>query len=139
MLLLIPLAPWIFGLAGHAPEITSEEVTYFCYLTIGTPALLISNALSSFFSGRGQTWIVMLVDAGAAVVNIVLDYWWIFGGLGLPAYGVAGAALVLTDSIAVAMVLSSCCVVMMTLVPAFRSLALQVWPSHVTLASLAIV
>lgn len=93
MLLLIPLAPSIFAMAGHSPEITAEEVTYFCYLTLGTPALLISNALSSFFSGRGQTWIVMLVDAGAAVVNIVLDYWWIFGGLGLPAYGVAGAAL----------------------------------------------
>lgn len=93
MLLLIPLAPRIFALAGHAPEITAEEVTYFSYLTIGTPALLISYALSSFFSGRGQTWIVMLVDAGAAVVNISLDYWWIFGGLGLPAYGVAGAAL----------------------------------------------
>lgn len=93
MLLLVPLAPLIFGWAGHAPEIMADEVTYFSYLSLGTPALLLSHSISSFFSGRGKTWIVMLVDAGAAILNIVLDYWWIFGGLGLPAYGVAGAAL----------------------------------------------
>lgn len=93
MLVLIPLAPMIFRLAGHSPEITAGEITYFSYLSIGTPALLVSHSLSSFFSGRGQTWIVMLVDAGAAILNIVLDYWWIFGGLGLAPGGIAGAAL----------------------------------------------
>lgn len=93
MLLLIPLAPLVFRAAGHAPEIVADEITYFAWLSWGTPALLLSHALSGFFSGRGQTWIVMLVDAGAAVLNIVLDYWWIFGGLGLAPGGVAGAAL----------------------------------------------
>jgi MATE family multidrug resistance protein len=93
MLLLIPLAPLVFRAAGHGPEIVADEITYFSWLSWGTPALLLSHSLSSFFSGRGQTWIVMLVDAGAALLNIVLDYWWIFGGLGLAPGGVAGAAI----------------------------------------------
>ena len=93
MLLLIPLAPMVFAWVGHTPEIMADEIKYFTWLSWGTPALLLSHSLSSFFSGRGQTWIVMLVDAGAAVLNIVLDYWWIFGGWGLAPGGVPGAAL----------------------------------------------
>jgi MATE family multidrug resistance protein len=35
----------------------------------------------------------MLVDGGAALLNIILDYWFIFGGLGLFPGGIAGAAI----------------------------------------------
>ena len=89
----IPLAPAIFAVAGHDKSLIAEEVVYFNYLSLCTPALLVSHAMSGFFSGRGQTWIVMLVDAGAALLNVVLDYWFIFGGLGLEPGGIAGAAI----------------------------------------------
>jgi len=35
---------------------------------------------------------VMLVDAGGAILNLVLDYLWIFGYAGFPEWGLAGAA-----------------------------------------------
>ena len=92
MLAAIPLAPWIFGLAGHGPEAHAYEVEYFQILCVGAPALLISQAASSFYSGRGQTRVVMWIDAAAALMNVVLDYFWIFGYAGFPAWGVAGAA-----------------------------------------------
>ncbi len=59
---------------------------------MGAPALILAQSGSAFFSGRGQTWVVMLVDAAAAVLNLVLDYCWIFGYCGFPKWGVAGAA-----------------------------------------------
>ncbi len=54
--------------------------------------MLLAQSGSAFYSGRGQTWVVMIVDATAALLNLVLDYCWIFGYCGFPAWGVAGAA-----------------------------------------------
>lgn len=87
-----PLAPWAFSRVHHPAEVFGYEVEYFRLLLIGGPALLVAQSASAFYSGRGSTVIVMLVDAGAALLNVALDYWWIFGGLGVAAHGVAGAA-----------------------------------------------
>ncbi|NOY40882.1 MAG: MATE family efflux transporter [Planctomycetes bacterium] len=88
---IIPLAPWILSWAEHSVEATQLEVTYFQILCAGGPALLIATALSAFYSGRGKTWVVMLVDAGVTSLNLVLDYLWIFGYGGFPEMGIAGA------------------------------------------------
>jgi MATE family multidrug resistance protein len=88
----IPLAGPLFRLADHAPETTRYEIEYFSLLCLGAPGMLIAQALASFYSGRGQTWVVMWTDAAFALVNVVLDYAWIFGEFGFPAWGVAGAA-----------------------------------------------
>ena len=53
---------------------------------------MISEASKSFYSGRGQTWVVMVVDAAVAIFELVLNYVWIFGYWGFPAMGLAGAA-----------------------------------------------
>jgi MATE family multidrug resistance protein len=87
-----PLAPWFFAMAKHGPEAYALEVEYFQILCWGAPGLLIAQAGASFYGGRGETWVVMWVDAAAAVLNLVLDYFWIFGYAGFPAWGLAGAA-----------------------------------------------
>jgi multidrug resistance protein, MATE family len=92
MLAAIPLARPLFGMADHSPAVFALEVQYFQILCVGAPAMLISQAGASFYSGRGQTWVVMVVDAAAAVLNLVLDYCWIFGYAGFPEWGLAGAA-----------------------------------------------
>ncbi len=91
MLLGIPLAPKIFELAGHSLELRGDEVLYLRILLWGAPAMLASQALAAFYSGRGKTSVVMLIDGGAAIVNLVLDYAMIFGKFGLPALGIEGA------------------------------------------------
>ncbi len=88
----VPLAPSLFALAEHTPEMYAAEVKYFQILCACAPAMLIAQAGASFYSGRGQTWVVMLVDASAAILNLVLDYLWIFGYAGFPEWGLAGAA-----------------------------------------------
>jgi MATE family multidrug resistance protein len=54
--------------------------------------VVLAAALSAFFTGRGQTRTVMTVDLLAVAIELVLDYAWIFGHLGLPAAGIEGAA-----------------------------------------------
>ena len=86
------VAPALFGLADHATAVRQQEILYFQVLCWGSPAMLIAQALASFYNGRGQTRVVMVVDSSAAVVNLVLDWCWIFGHFGFPALGIAGAA-----------------------------------------------
>jgi len=88
----VPLAPYIFQITGHGPEISRQEILYFQILCVGGPAMLVTQAFSSFYSGRGETWVVMLVDGAVALLNVVLDYVLIFGVAGSPAMGIAGAA-----------------------------------------------
>jgi MATE family multidrug resistance protein len=91
-ILAVLLAPPLFALARHTPETFAYEVQYFQILCAAAPPMLISQAGAAFYSGRGQTWVVMIVDAAAALLNLVLDYCWIFGYYGFPEWGLAGAA-----------------------------------------------
>lgn len=88
----IPLAPWAFAVAGHEPEITALEIIYYQTLCFGAGGAILAAALSSFFTGRGRTRTVMLVNVAGALLNIGLDYLWIFGHGGFPAMGIRGAA-----------------------------------------------
>lgn len=86
----IPLAPGIFRAVGHGPEVAALEVAYYQVLAWGAGGALLSAVCSAFFTGLGRTRVVMVVDASAAVLNVVLDYAWIFGRFGFPAWGRAG-------------------------------------------------
>jgi multidrug resistance protein, MATE family len=92
-LLVIPLSPWLFSSTGHPSEIQRLEVIYFQVLALGAGAVVISQAQSSFYTGRGLTGIVMLVNCTGTLLDITLEYAFIFGAWGLPEMGIAGAAL----------------------------------------------
>jgi len=91
MLLTIPLAPAVIHWAGHPAEVASLEIEFYRALCWGESTLVLAAALSSFFTGRGDMWTVMIVDSLAAGLNVVLDYAWIFGNFGFPEWGAAGA------------------------------------------------
>ncbi|MBN8626098.1 MAG: MATE family efflux transporter [Planctomycetes bacterium] len=95
----IPLAPWIFTSDQTPTEITRLEVEYFYTLSFSGGAMVLSAALSAFFSGRGHVRTVMIVDTLAAILNVVLDYCWIFGKAGFPEMGIAGAGWATTVAV----------------------------------------
>ncbi|MFH5803227.1 MATE family efflux transporter [Alienimonas sp. DA493] len=104
---LVPLAGPLFELAGHGPEVTRAEVTYFQTLCWGALPTAASFALSGFYAGRGRTSVVMAVNFAAALTNVALDYLLIFGtrlpgGMEVPAYGIAGAGAATALSFVVA-------------------------------------
>lgn len=88
----IPLSGYVFQVAGHDHELVAYEVQYFNILALGAGATVMAEAVSAFFSGQGQTRLVMYVNFAAALLNAVIDYVWIFGLLGFPELGIAGAA-----------------------------------------------
>lgn len=90
-LFLIPLAPRLFGLMGHSENLRPLEVEYFqsmCYSAL--PTALVAAA-SGFFTGLGNSQIIMRINAVGMIFNIILDYIMIFGKFGFPAMGIAGA------------------------------------------------
>jgi MATE family multidrug resistance protein len=91
-LLAIPLAPWLFSFFQYDPQIRPLVLIYFQVLALGAGAVVISSAQSSFYTGRGLTGIVMLVNCIGTLLDISLEYLFIFGALGLPGLGIAGAA-----------------------------------------------
>lgn len=96
-LLMIPMAPFVFRWAGHGARIAELETTYFQTLAFGAGAAVISAALAAFFTGLGHSRVVMIVDSSAALLNIVLDYLFIFGVI-VPEMGIFGAGLATTIS-----------------------------------------
>lgn len=99
VLLPIPLASRFFEWAAHGPEAIEQETLYFQIICLGGPGMLLAQAFSAFYSGRGKTWVVMIVDSSVVGVNLLLDYLWIFGKAGFPAMGIAGAAWATTVSL----------------------------------------
>ncbi|MBX3439178.1 MAG: MATE family efflux transporter [Planctomycetaceae bacterium] len=93
MLGLNPLAARLFSWMGHEPAVQAYEIEYFSVMLWGAVPMLLAAVLSSYFSGRGRTRIVMAVNLFVALVNLVLDYILIFGIEGwVTPKGVWGAA-----------------------------------------------
>ncbi len=83
----------LFSWAGHPAQILVMETDYFFILTLGGGFMVLSTALSSYFSGLERTVPVMLVNLLGAAANIPLDYALIFGRWGAPELGIRGAAV----------------------------------------------
>lgn len=92
-LLAIPLAGHAWALAGDDPALAGHGTRYLQTLCLGGGAVVIATAQASFYIGRGQTWVVMVVDVLGSLLNIGLDWLLIFGRWGLPELGIAGAGL----------------------------------------------
>lgn len=93
MLVFIPLAKPIFGWIGHSPAVQHLEVEYFAILVVGGWPTLVGTSLSCYYSGRSQTLYIMWVNFAGTLVNIVLDYFLIFGIGPIPPMGIRGAAI----------------------------------------------
>lgn len=89
----IPLGWFFLELSRHAPEVLAEEKIYFTWLTAGGVLVPLGAAISSFFTGRGETRTNMIASMAGNVVNLVLDYMLIFGMWGAPEMGIRGAAI----------------------------------------------
>lgn len=83
----------LFSLGGHPPNIAWLEIAYFRILTLGAGFAVMAVALSCFFSGRGITRPVMVVNFLGAALNIPLDYCLIYGVGPFPEMGIVGAGL----------------------------------------------
>ncbi|MCC9658414.1 MATE family efflux transporter [Rhodopirellula halodulae] len=91
-------SPLLFQGFGHAAELADQEAKYFRTLLLVAPASMLEAGLTAFFVGRRVTRPILRTNLASSALNVALDVWFIFGGLGLPAMGVFGAALATTVS-----------------------------------------
>ncbi|MED1205395.1 MATE family efflux transporter [Heyndrickxia acidicola] len=75
----------------HHVELVAKHYLYF--LAIGIIPLFIYNVLRSFIDSLGMTRISMVITLSSLPVNVFLNYIFIFGHLGCPAFGGAGSGL----------------------------------------------
>ena len=87
------LAEPLFQLGGHPIEVQVLEAVYFKVLCLGSGILIVGTALSCFFSGRGQTRLVMIISMIGTLFNIPLDYALINGIWIFPEWGILGAGI----------------------------------------------
>jgi len=73
------------------PNVRHIALNYLIGLSIGIIPLFVSNVLRNFYDAQGYTRISMLITLIAVPFNIVLNYCFIFGKLGLPKMGGIGA------------------------------------------------
>ncbi len=93
LLAAIPLGLWLLTISGHEPDVLAEERIYFIILTAAGFVVPLNAAVSSFFTGRGETRTNMLATMAGNMINIILDYMLIFGKWGAPEMGIKGAAI----------------------------------------------
>ncbi len=89
----LPLAGMIAGGMGAEGEVQALAVDYLRWRFLGAPALLASFAAFGALRGAQDMRTPLVVAGGMNALNVVLDPLLIFGMAGLPAMGVAGAAL----------------------------------------------
>jgi len=90
--LTIPLGHFAFGLEHLPADQLEYQKTYFNILMFGGAINLLRNAAPCFFSGIGETKVVMKAAFVGMIVNVACNFVLIYGYGPIPAMGVAGAA-----------------------------------------------
>jgi len=89
---LVPLGLRIAPLMSDNPAVVERASIYYEIMSFGAVALCGQMAAASYFTGRGKTRLVFWVNVLGNVANIVMDPILIFGMMGCPRLGMAGAA-----------------------------------------------
>ena len=82
-----------FATQTSVPETLEGGSTYLTIVTIGSIGIFIEILFERLLQASGNAFQSMITQATGAITNIILDPILIFGWFGLPAMGIAGAAL----------------------------------------------
>ena len=88
-----PLLPGLVSMIGHEPAVQALELRYVEVAIWSIGPTIAAAALSSFFNGIHRPKVTMWSAIEGIVVNMAVSYCLIFGTFGLPAMGIAGAAV----------------------------------------------
>ena len=93
LVLITWLVSGLFSAMDHDPQQVELERYYFQLLMMGSVLTLAKVCISSYFAGIGETRIIMFCDVCGLLLNVPLCYVMVFGYMGFPAMGIAGAGI----------------------------------------------
>ena len=93
------------ALFTHQANILEMGIVYMRICTVFSFGVFVQITYERIMQATGNTFYNMVIQGVGALVNIILDPIFIFGWLGLPAMGVAGAAIATVAGQIVAMIL----------------------------------
>ena len=82
---------WLMPSMGQTDEVLRLSIPYYRTLVISTIPFLLFTLLKQIGEGLGNTVIAMMATITANLINVVLNYVFIFGKLGFPKLGLLGA------------------------------------------------
>ena len=89
--LLVPGA--VLGLFNKDPAVVDMGCRYLTVVCFSYPAVTLTNVLATVLRNMEQVRPPLYVSMVTTVINVVVNYGLIFGKLGMPEMGVAGAAV----------------------------------------------
>ena len=92
MVLQIATEPLLYSL-GQPVEVVDMALPYYRLMAYCLPFIMLYGAIKQFLEGVGNTKAAMIVTIITNVINIILNYIFIFGKCGFEAMGAYGAGL----------------------------------------------
>jgi putative MATE family efflux protein len=86
-------SPYLFSVLGAVDEYLNICLIYINTIFLGTIFFMLVFMLNAILVALGDTRSFRNFLIGGFLLNIILDPWFIYGGLGVPALGIAGIAL----------------------------------------------
>ena len=103
---LIFAAPMLYSLVpGINAEMVRVATGYLYAIALGMPGFALFNILRAYSEGLGNTMPTLIFGFTALILNIPLNYIFIFGKLGMPALGGIGCGVATTVTIYIAALL----------------------------------
>ena len=87
------LAPHIFMLMGAQGEYLAHALSYMNVIFAGSTFFLLNFVMNAILNSHGNTVAYRNFLIGGFFLNLALDPWFMYGGAGFPALGLAGIAL----------------------------------------------
>ena len=93
----LPAATWVYlagpllGYLGQDPTVVSDASEYLRAVAFGLPGAIVMVSLRGFLEGHGTTRPIMVIAILGVLLNVAGNEILIFGRLGVPALGLAGA------------------------------------------------
>ena len=78
---------------GLDAELVDMAVDYLRLISWSIPFMAANQIISALLRGAGNTIVGLITNTAANIVNVILGYILIYGQLGAPAMGIAGAAI----------------------------------------------
>ncbi len=86
------ISPFLFKILGAGGQYLSLGLSYMNVILLGTVFFLLIYTFNAILNAQGDARTFRNYLIGGFFLNIILDPWFMYGGFGIPAMGLAGVA-----------------------------------------------